>query len=609
MRPLGASLEGTGVRFRAYASRAAKVEVELYGVSGSDVEQRVPMERGEGGVFEVLVPGIGEGARYKLSLDGKSFPDPYARRLEEGVHGPAIVVANRYEWKHPAPARPLEQWVIYEIHVGAFTPEGTYAAARARLPELAALGVTAIELLPISSFAGQRGWGYDGVAPFAPFAPYGAPDDLRAFVDDAHALGLSMVLDVVYNHFGPAGNYLPAFSPEYFTSKFPTPWGDAPNFENFFMRQLVTDNARYWFEEFRFDGLRLDATHAIKDPTSRHVLADVASVARSLAPPRVVIAEDERNDPAVVREHGVDAVWADDFHHVLHAVLTGERDGYYEAFQPTAQELAGAIERGWLYEGQMSVATGGLRGKPAGDLPAKCFVYALQNHDQVGNRAMGERLSELTSLEALGAATMLLLFLPMTPLLFMGQEWGASTPFLYFTDHDPELGKLVSKGRRDEFKRFSIFSHPEAREKIPDPQQEATFKRSKLDWSERRRPGHFELVELTRSMLALRREDPVLSVSSRAELKVSSRGSVLVVSRGGRSPRRLLLVNLGDRPVAVSPSEFDPLSWTFVRASRERGWNEGRLAPRAAALFAYDGTSQAPPGRGPHHAATSQAPS
>jgi len=591
---LGAFLEERGgVTFRAYSTvgerSGAGVVVEM-----ESPPRSVPLVAVGDGVFEATIREARLGTLYKLRVGDRVLPDPYARWLPSGVHGPAEVVSSSYPWKHPCPGTPLERCVVYELHVGTFTPEGTYTAASARLPELARLGVTAVELMPIASFPGLRGWGYDGVAQFAPYPPYGTPDELRAFVDEAHGLGLSVLLDVVYNHFGPSGNYLAAYSPEYFTQEV-TLWGDAPNFENPHMRRLVVDSARHWLEAYRFDGLRLDSTHSFHDPSPRHVFRELVDSVASLTPHRLLFAEDESNDPALVLEHGFDAIWADDFHHQVHALMTGERDGYYGGCRLEVGDLARIIERGWLYEGQTWCVTGKPRGRAPIGLAPPQFLFAVQNHDQAGNRAEGERLSALTSLEALAGATMLLLFLPHTPLLFMGQEWGATSPFLYFTDHEPDLGEEVASGRLREFAQFEAFRADEARARIPHPQAEATFLRSKLDWDERSRPGHRELTELVRAMLALRREDAVLGARRRpasgaaARVKAFATGKVLAVQRSEGSERRLLLTSFDEAEWTVVTTAIADLGrWELLLDSglgRGPAWKDGRLAPGGAALF------------------------
>jgi maltooligosyltrehalose trehalohydrolase len=505
---------------------------------------RVPGE-GNAGFWRAEIPNVGYGARYKLVLDGKEVPDPYARFLPDGVHGAAQAIDPTYDWKNARVGRPLAEHVIYEIHVGTFSPEGTYAGVAGRLSELAELGVTAIELMPLGAFAGVRGWGYDGTALFAPHAPYGTPAELKALVDHAHGLGLAVFLDVVYNHFGPAGNYLPSYSADYFTSEIKNAWGDSPNYAHPAMRRLLLDNALYWLREFRFDGLRLDAIHAITDPSPRHVLRQLAELVAEMDPRPLLIAEDERNDPDTVRKVGLDAVWADDFHHAVRVTLTGERDGYLGCYQPGAAEIARAVERGWLYEGQPYPLNGKPRGKRAGDLDAPAFVYCIQNHDQVGNRAMGDRLNTVVSPEQYRAASVLLLFLPMTPLLFMGQEWAATAPFQFFTDHESELGKLISEGRREEFRHFKAFADPALRDAIPDPQAAETFERSRLNWSERRTEPHRDILDLYRQMLRLRRSDPVLRIATRRGLRARAVGEVLVVERRAGDEVRTLLVNFG----------------------------------------------------------------
>jgi maltooligosyltrehalose trehalohydrolase len=531
---LGAVLDGDGTTFRLWSTACERCELRI---ADKGIIRTLPMTDRGRCVFEARVPEIGHGARYQFVLDRNPVTDPYARFLPDGVDGPAMVWRPHHEWRHDHVIRPLREHVIYELHVGTFTPEGTYAAAARRLAELAALGFTAIEIMPVSAFSGRHGWGYDGVAHYAPHAAYGTPDDLRAFIDAAHGARLAVLLDVVYNHFGPKGNTLRAFSPEYFTREVRNAWGDAPDFRQPWMRRYVLDNVRYWLEEFRCDGLRLDAVHAIIDPSARSIVRDVADLAHEVVPGSLVIAEDDRNDRAIITRTGFDGVWADDFHHVLHATLTGERDGYYASYEPGATTLARTIERGWLYEGQTYPGTGKPRGTPARDLPADAFIYCLQNHDQIGNRAFGDRLP---ATDAVRAATMLLLFLPMTPLVFQGQEWAASSPFSYFTDHDRELGEQVSKGRRAEFSKFTSFG-----DDIPDPQAPATFQHSKLVWDERTTGGHAEMLALYRALLRLRREDPVLSKTGREALTADAHGPLLVVRRA----TRVLLVNLGPEPV------------------------------------------------------------
>jgi maltooligosyltrehalose trehalohydrolase len=547
---LGATLRPEGAHFMLYATTARRCQVRIR--EGANGAEGVHELHALGGGFHgAEVAGVRAGALYTFVLDGRELPDPYARFLPQGVHGPAQVLESSHVWRHgPGVAPALRGLAIYELHVGTFTPEGTYRAARQRLPELVDLGITALQLMPLAAFAGRHGWGYDGVAPFAPFAPYGTPDELRALIDEAHGLGLAVLLDVVYNHLGPSGNYLQAYSPHYFTSANRNAWGDALDYTHPVVRRLVLDSARAWLTDFRFDGLRLDAVHAIIDPSPRHILRELCDEVRTLRPARLLIAEDDRNDPAIIEQLGCDAVWADDFHHAVQVTLTGERDGYYGGYRPGGDTVARTIADGWLYQGQTYPPTGKPRGRPARALTAEAFVYCLQNHDQVGNRALGERLTTLVGDEATAAASALCLFLPMTPLLFMGQEWGASSPFLYFTDHDPELGRAIAEGRRAEFGAFRSFSDPVARLAIPDPQHVDTFLRSQLRWEERDQPRHRRLLDLHRWFLRARRTDPVLRAAGRDALQAQARGDLLAVRRWNDAGQRLLLCNLGAGPAA-----------------------------------------------------------
>lgn len=572
---LGADARDGSTRFGLWSNQAKSCAVKLG-------DRQLPLQALRDGFFALDVEGVGPGARYSFVLDGEEVRDPYARWLPDGVEAPAEVWRSKYEWHHVAPSRPLRDQVLYELHVGAFTPEGTYAAAKAKLPYLAQLGVTTLELMPLAAFKGERGWGYDGVAHFAPHAPYGTPDELRSFIDAAHGHGLQVLLDVVYNHFGPVGNVLYRYSDDYFASGEKTAWGDAPNYAHPAMRRYLLRNARYWLEAFRFDGLRLDATHAIVDRSPRHVLTELADEVARLSPKRFLIAEDERNDPKLISEHGLDAVWADDLHHQVHVALTHERDGYYAAFGGTAAELAETIENGWFYRGAKSPLTGQPRGADASALPAEAFVYCLQNHDQVGNRAFGDRLGE-----KLGAAAMLLLFLPETPLLFMGQEWAASTPFLYFTDLDGELGKAVTLGRRNEFSRFAAFQDEAVREKIPDPQARDTFRRSQLDWVELHQPWRSRILEIHRAMLKLRANDHVLKHTGREHLHASASGSLLMVERRLGAHVRKLFINLNGRPHALHPDPARRQPRVLLSSDPSSEWGEV-IAGGSAVLVAYE---------------------
>jgi maltooligosyltrehalose trehalohydrolase len=584
---LGAVVEGDHTRFSLFSCSAVRCSLRVFDDAGRPAREQ-ELDALGGGYFSGRLPGAGHGTRYKFVLDGRELTDPYARFLPDGVHDAAMVVEPSYRFEHRRPApRPLSEHVLYELHVGAFTPEGTYAAAAQKLRHLVDLGVTLLELMPLSSFPGTRGWGYDGVAHFAPFAPYGEPDSLRRFIDQAHGVGLGVILDVVYNHFGPSGNYLGAYSPRYFTREYQNAWGEAPHFSEPPMRHYVVDNALYWLEEFQFDGLRLDAVHAIFDPSPVHVIRELADAVRAHFPRALLFAEDERNDPGDVDQLGCNAIWADDFHHQLRVTLTGERDGYYAGYEPGVAGLARVIERGWLYEGQHSVSTGRVRGHAADRLPADAFVYCIQNHDQIGNRALGTRLCHDAEIDAYCLASVLLLFLPMTPLIFMGQEWAASTPFLFFTDHEPELGALVTAGRHREFAHFAAFSSERDKLSIPDPQARETFERSQLRWDELTREPHARVLDLYRELLRLRRTDLVLARgSARAELSVRAEGALLAVRRSTANGRgtRLLLANFGTRdlPIAGAPWLEEPNRVVFSLGASTPGW----LAPQGAIIVA-----------------------
>lgn len=488
--------------------------MELVVEDGGGQSKLYDMTRQEGGLFEAFIAGLQPGARYRYRMDGGDtlYPDPASRFQPKGVHGPSEVIdPHAYNWQDAGWAGvPHQDLVFYELHVGTFTPEGTYEAARAKLPYLKELGVTAVELLPVAAFPGERNWGYDPAAQFAPAHPYGRPDDLRRFVDEAHRLGLAVYLDVVYNHFGPDGAYVVGLNPQMFTAHHHTPWGQAINLDDegsAAVRAFFLENAVYWLREFHLDGFRLDATFALVDDSPKHFLAELAEVVSSVPGwRRLLIAEDPRNMRALVepRErggYGLDGIWADDFHHLVRRHLAGDRHAYYADFTGKMQDIATTLQQGWFYTGQHSAHWGGPRGTSTDGLKPENFVLCIQNHDQVGNRPQGNRLTDDVSLDAYRAASALLLFAPQLPLLFQGQEWATKTPFLYFTDHNPELGKLVSEGRKEEFKDFPAFQGD-----VPDPQDERSFLRSKLDWGELDKEAHAGVLALYRDLLALRRE-------------------------------------------------------------------------------------------------------
>jgi maltooligosyltrehalose trehalohydrolase len=516
----------------------------------------VPLARTAEGIFEAEVAEAKPGDRYRYQVDGSGpFPDPASRFQPEGVHGPSLVVdPGRFGWTDQGwRGIEPEKLVFYELHLGTFSPEGTFAGASARLGYLAELGVTAIELMPIADFAGERNWGYDGAALFAPARCYGTPDDLRRFVDEAHNLGLAVFLDVVYNHFGPAGNYAFQFSSRFLTDAHKSDWGAAVNLDgedSGLVRRFFVENALHWVHEYHFDGLRLDATHALRDESARHFLAELAERVRgSVADRRVlVVAEDNRNLARLLlpEEAGgwdLDGVWADDFHHEIRRLVAGDDEGYFRDYRGTALDLATTIARGWFYTGQHSVHQGSPRGTDPAGIPLRRFVICLQNHDQIGNRALGDRLTAMVDLAVYRAATALLLCAPETPLLFMGQEFAATTPFLYFTDHEAELGRLISEGRRREFGHFRAFSDPSTLGRIPDPQAVETFLACRLDWAEASREPHALVLRLYRALLHLRRSEPVLHADRRELLRVKALDeATLALRRGDGTGRYALLV-------------------------------------------------------------------
>jgi maltooligosyltrehalose trehalohydrolase len=507
---------------RVWAPFAERVRLDAEG-------RREEMTRAEGGWWtgRALPPGTDYG--FVLDGDDTVLPDPRSPWQPHGVHGRSRTVDHAaFEWSDFT-AKPLAESVVYELHVGTFTPEGTFDSAVERLDHVVALGADAVELLPVNSFSGEHGWGYDGVDLFAPHEAYGGPDGLKRFVEAAHRRGLAVVMDVVYNHLGPAGNYLGRFGP-YFTERYRTPWGPAVNYDDEGsdeVRAFVVDNARMWLEDYRCDGLRIDAVHAIFDQSALHLLEEITAAAA----PKYVVAESDLNDPRYVtpRERnglGCDAQWSDDFHHALHAALTGERDGYYADFGPV-EHVAKALRGAYVYDGQHSAYRGRRHGRPVRDLPATAFLGYLQDHDQVGNRATGERSSHLLSTDLLKVGAALVLTAPFVPMLFMGEEWAASTPWQYFTDHeDAGLADAVRKGRREEFRAFGWDP-----DDVPDPQDRATFERSKLRWDEVEDEPHSGVLDWHRGLIALRRTEPDLRDGRFAEVDVD--GSVLTMRRGG----------------------------------------------------------------------------
>jgi maltooligosyltrehalose trehalohydrolase len=586
-----------GTHFRVWAPAAHTLEVVERPWSGEGEGKRHVLDRAGDGYFAGWVAGLEEGDLYSLRIDGgeQLYPDPASRFQPNGPHGPSqIVDPNKYLWSDEgfAGTRARGQ-VIYELHVGTFTHDGTYAAAAEQLAALAELGVTTIELMPLADFVGSFGWGYDGVDLWAPTRLYGTPDDLRRFVDRAHQLGIAVILDVVYNHFGPDGCYLKAFSPDYFTDKYPNEWGEPINFDGERsgpVREFYIENARYWISEYHLDGLRLDATQSIFDSSSRHVITDITTAARAGALNKriYICAENEPQHSRMVRDpahdgYGCDALWNDDFHHTARVAATGRREAYYLDYRGTPQELISALRYGYLYQGQHYYWQKKCRGDSALDLDAHNFVTYLQNHDQVANSLAGARISSLGDAALVRALTTLWLLAPPTPLLFQGQEFGASTPFFYFADHPPELAELVAKGRRDFLSQFPSIADERARMRLAKPADRATFERCKLDFSERKK--HAALYQLHKDLLALRKDDQVFA----AQRSDALHGSVLAEQAFLLRFRcelgdRLIVVNLGpDLELRPAPEPLlAPASgcgWRLVLSSEDVKYGGSGFTP------------------------------
>ena len=525
-------------QFKVWAPKAESMAVKIG-------EKTTSMLRQDGGWWQANVQDAGAGTDYGFVVDGAepAIPDPRSAFQPKGVNGPSRIIDHAaYAWKDAGwQTLPLPSAIIYELHVGTFTQEGTFDAVISKLSYLKDLGVTHVELLPVNEFPGAHGWGYDGVDLFAPHAAYGDPDALKRLVDAAHAQGLAVIMDVVYNHFGPSGNYVGKFGP-YFTELHKTPWGDAVNLEDagsYEVRRFFCDNALMWMRDYHIDGLRLDAVTAYMDRSAIHFMeqlsSEVAALETETGRHHFLIAESDLNDPRLIKPreaggHGMDAQWSDDFHHSLVTVLTGDRSGYYTDFGDFA-DLAKSLEQGYVYDGQYSEFRERAHGRPATGLPAWRFLGYSQNHDQVGNRAKGERLEHLTSPAHAKIAAALTLTAPFIPMLFQGEEWAASSPFQYFTDHeDKELAKLVSEGRRKEFPAFG--SSPE---EIPDPQAVSTFENSKLQWSELSEPKHADMLAWYKQLIALRKSRPELRDGSfeRVEVEFDEDEKWLSMQRGG----------------------------------------------------------------------------
>jgi malto-oligosyltrehalose trehalohydrolase len=592
--PFGAEVLANGnVRFRLWAPAAERVTLCLENSRGA-----YPLLPLENGWFERISPEATAGSLYRFQIDDKmEVPDPASRFQPQDVHGSSEVIdPTAFQWRDDSwRGRPWEEAVIYELHVGAFTPEGTFRAVELKLDYLRDLGVTAVELMPVADFPGTRNWGYDGVLLFAPDSSYGRPEDLKQLIQAAHAKGLMMFLDVVYNHFGPEGNYLHAYAPQFFTNRHHTPWGDALNFdgpESRVVRDFFIHNALYWLEEYNFDGLRLDAVEAIVDASTPNILTELAQTVRErFGAERFVhlVVENgdntarylSRDESGSVRLY--DAQWNDDIHHCLHVLLTGETDGYYSDYAPDPmRHLCRCLIEGFAYQGDYSEYHGENRGEPSTHLPPSAFISFLQNHDQIGNRAFGERITQLADPHTLKAVVEILLLAPPPPLMFMGEEFGASSPFLFFCDFHGDLAAAVTNGRRSEFARFAKFNSPGVRESIPDPNAESSYLQSKLNRDNLRDKVHAEWLNLYRKLLAIRQSKVVphlgKSCASRCEASHGRERKVSVDWVFEDAVRLELRANLGSEPVLIEHAYASPPFYTSTPETATE-FEHGSLPP------------------------------
>lgn len=578
--PFGAEVREDGsVRFRLWAPKASHVDLCLEGKE----KDPLPLSKLDGGWFELITPDAGPGSHYRFQIEGNSqVPDPVSRFQPHDVHGPSEIIDPRsFDWKDdPWRGRPWEEAVLYELHVGTFTPKGTFRAVEQKLDYLRDLGVTAVELMPIADFPGARNWGYDGVLLYAPDSSYGRPEDLKHLVQAAHERELMIFLDVVYNHFGPEGNYLGLYSPQFFTHRHRTPWGDAINFdgsESRVVRDFFIHNAFFWLEEYHFDGLRLDAVHAIVDDSKPDILEEFAQVVRQrFANERLVHLVLENDDNAahyLCRDKDnrlklYTAQWNDDIHHTMHVAITGETEAYYRDYREgPIRHLGRCLAEGFAYQGEYSEYRGTNRGEPSAGLSPSAFVSFLQNHDQIGNRAFGERISQLARPEGVRTALESLLLAPSPPLIFMGEEYGATTPFLFFCDFQGDLASAVTTGRRNEFARFVKFSSAESRNQVPDPNAPQTFLQSKLDWESLSREGHAQWLKFYRELLSIRKRVviPLVGEISRAEFRDIPPRGLFVEWVLANEARIELRANLGAEWLTIKPSSGEP----FYQSSSE----------------------------------------
>ena len=562
--PFSAELTADGVRFRLWAPRARKVELLLE----APPIPALPMVAEPDGWFSLTTGKAGAGSRYRYSVDGAPYPDPASRYQPDSVHGASEVIdPAAYEWRDAGwNGRPWHELVIYELHLGAFSERGDFTGAIAHLDHLVELGVTAIELMPIAECPGRRNWGYDGVQWFAPSARYGRPEALKALIDECHARGIAVFLDVVYNHFGPEGNYLHAIAPDFFTERHHTPWGAAINYDgprSRPVRDFVVHNVLYWLEEFHLDGLRLDAVHAILDQSAPDILTELAETVRRHITDRPVhlVLENDRNEARrLARDYA--AQWNDDLHHALHVLLTGETRGYYGDYaERPIEQLGRALATGFAYQGEPSEHRHGHpRGESSAHLPATVFVSFLQNHDQIGNTPFGTRIGANAPEPLVHAAAVIVLLSPEIPLLFMGEEWASRRPFPFFCDFGPPLDEAVREGRRREFAHYPEFADPEAQRHIPDPNAEATFAAARLDWSEPREPEHASWLERYRKLLTIRHREIVPrldGITPGGEYELLGQTALRVTWRLGDGTRLVLLANFADAPFAMPESVSD----------------------------------------------------
>jgi maltooligosyltrehalose trehalohydrolase len=592
-RPVGAHVHDGGVSFRVWAPKHSFVRV----VTGDGTTTRYVTLEKEPGSAAGFFCGRDEHGRpgdlYWYQLDHQLAPDPASRFQPRGVEGPSQVInPHDYAWRAVAWKRPpLRGRVIYELHVGAFTPEGTFTAAISRLGDLADLGVNTIELMPLGDFPGGRNWGYDGVMIHAPARCYGTPDELRALIDAAHAYGLAVMVDVVYNHLGPCGNVMSQFSNHYFHLRQGTVWGAGLNFdgpEAGPVRQFFIQNACMWFDEYRVDGLRLDAVHAIHDESTPHLIAEIAAAAHLRG--AFVVAEDERNDARIITPveeggWGVDGMWSDDFHHTMRVAVTGERAAHFVNYSGALNEWLETLREGWFYRGQFFPSWNRERGVPAAHLAPEKFILCISNHDQIGNRPLGDRLNDRVPPEVYRAVSVLGCLVPYTPLLFMGQEWAAGTSFPYFCDLPGNVGAMIAENRLNEFKHHGATHPPEMLARMPDPQAEATFRSAKLNWAERSSPAHANVLGLYRECLHLRAAHAVFQSAPRSQWSVDKIDGAIALRWIDRRVEWLLIASVENGCALQSP---DTHGWELMLASNEErfgGTEAKKLMGPGAALW------------------------